>query len=599
MAFDANTIGMASVVPFTGGIISETFNVGASDVDMMAVDLVAGRRYDIDADGGNDSYLRIFDAFGNEVMANDDNFASGEAAGTNPYVQFMANYTGRYYIAFSPYYLRSYDPATTAGRVTPGPPLAGATTTLTITDQSTEFLPDFNGINAITARGTGDITSFFTDTDRRMRAEWTDATSVSSADIEMSRIDLSKGDLVVVDITGRVPGSVDDLDAVLRVFNGVGTQIGIANGTPTSQDAELVFTAAATGAHFISVTGEGNATYIALDGSGALAGDTGFFTAIIHLNPTLIGSSVAQVLNGNFRDDYAVLLAGADSSNGNNGQDTLAGGDDNDTLRGGNGQDVLYGEEGNDQLFGDNDSDVLAGGYGNDLIDGGARDDLLSGGLGNDSLLGGGGNASDTLNGEDGDDSLGGGGGNDVLSGGSGVDTLQGEDGADALSGDAGNDQLFGGSSGDTLDGGANDDTLGGDDGADTLLGSAGADSLAGGLGNDRLDGGTGDDTLAGNQGGDTFVFTSLANGIDTIADFSAASLTEQIDLSAIFAATGAIVSAGNLAQHVQITPAGAGADSFLAVDANGATGGLSFTIIAQVNGVTPAQLFDFGNFIV
>ena len=59
------------------------------------------------------------------------------------------------------------------------------------------------------------------------------------------------------------------------------------------------------------------------------------------------------------------------------------------------------------------------------------------------------------------------------------------------------------------------------------------------------------------------------------------------------------MVTALNLAQFVQVTPSGAGADSFLAIDADGAVGGLSFSIVAQVNAITPAQLFDFGNFVV
>jgi len=73
----------------------------------------------------------------------------------------------------------------------------------------------------------------------------------------------------------------------------------------------------------------------------------------------------------------------------------------------------------------------------------------------------------------------------------------------------------------------------------------------------------------------------------------------DRIDLSAIFDATGSVVTGGNLAQFVQATPAGGGADSFLGIDANGGTGGLSFTVIAQVVGVTAAQLFDIDNFIL
>ena len=59
------------------------------------------------------------------------------------------------------------------------------------------------------------------------------------------------------------------------------------------------------------------------------------------------------------------------------------------------------------------------------------------------------------------------------------------------------------------------------------------------------------------------------------------------------------MVTAANLAQYVQCTPAGAGADSFLGVDANGTTGGLSFVIIAQVANITAAQLFAIDNFFV
>ena len=43
----------------------------------------------------------------------------------------------------------------------------------------------------------------------------------------------------------------------------------------------------------------------------------------------------------------------------------------------------------------------------------------------------------------------------------------------------------------------------------------------------------------------------------------------------------------------------GNGLDPNIGTDANGAAGGLSFTIIAQVNGITTVQLFDIANFIV
>jgi len=57
------------------------------------------------------------------------------------------------------------------------------------------------------------------------------------------------------------------------------------------------------------------------------------------------------------------------------------------------------------------------------------------------------------------------------------------------------------------------------DDG-DTLLGGDGNDYLNGGIGNDLLVGGAGLDELFGDQGADTFLFQSIADAGDTIADF-------------------------------------------------------------------------------
>jgi Ca2+-binding RTX toxin-like protein len=596
MAFEASVIADATVLTFTGGIITESYTVGGADVDMFAVDLVGGRMYEFDSDGGNDTFLRIFDAFGNEVARQDDGADSGESASTNPYMQFMANYTGRYYVAYSAYYLTAYDPTSPLGRVAPDNGLLTFTTTLTVTDNGTEFFPDFPSINAIGAASPADESSAFASGSGPFRIEYADTTFVSaSGDIEMGRFDLQKGDTLVVDINGR--GFADELDNVIRVFTDTGVEIAFDNGNGSGEDSELVFAAPNTGDFYIAVSGDLNTTYNPLDGSGTLIGDSGFFTAIIHRNPTILGTSGSNTRAGTEGADYLVLLAGNDTATGGDGRDTLCGGDDTDSLSGGNGGDVLYGEHDNDILSGDKGNDVLSGGQGLDTLNGGKGNDIVQGGAGADSLLGS--DGLDTLYGDAGFDSLEGGAGNDSLLGGADDDLLLADDGNDTASGEAGNDTVQGGTGDDSLLGGTGLDSLDGGRDNDVLDGGSEADQLIGGTGRDTLAGGTGDDTLTGGRQDDTFVFLNTASGVDTITDFDAASAFEVIDLSAIFAATGAIVTAGNLAQHIQITPAGAGADSFLAVDANGLTGGLDFTIIAQVNGVTAATLFDIGNFIL
>ena len=165
------------------------------------------------------------------------------------------------------------------------------------------------------------------------------------------------------------------------------------------------------------------------------------------------------------------------------------------------------------------------------------------------------------------------------MNGGTGIDTLLGGYGDDVAFGESGSDSILGGAGNDLMNGGLDDDTLSGGNNLDTLIGGAGFDSLIGGTGND------------------VFQFLSVADGFDTIADLQLG--FDLIDLSDIFAATGAVVTAANLAQFIQVTPSGLGADSFLGVDANGVTGGLSFSIIAQVNAVTTVQLFDVDNFIL
>ena len=181
--------------------------------------------------------------------------------------------------------------------------------------------------------------------------------------------------------------------------------------------------------------------------------------------------------------------------------------------------------------------------------------------------------------------------------GGSGDDNLFAADANDTLNGDAGNDTMSGGNNDDLLDGGTGNDALSGGNSNDSLVGGVGDDSLGGNANNDVLAGGQGLDTLNGGLGVDSFDFNSLTDGLDLIEDMILG--TDRIDLATIFAATGSVVTLANLAQFVQVTPAGAGGDSFLAVDADGFIGGSLFTTIALVNGVTPAQLFDIDNFLV
>ncbi|MFZ4774383.1 MAG: hypothetical protein ACOYM3_03415 [Terrimicrobiaceae bacterium] len=223
-------------------------------------------------------------------------------------------------------------------------------------------------------------------------------------------------------------------------------------------------------------------------------------------NFTLIGSAIrgtGNVLNNS--------ILGSGMAN------TLDGGSGNDSIDAGGGNDSVIGGLGLDSLLGNVGNDTLDGGTGNDILDGGSGNDCLFGGVGADSMTGGAGNDSFYVD-NTGDivteavsqgtdyiyssvdftipanvEGL-------VLTGTANLNATGGKASNDSLVGNAGNNTLTGLAGNDTLMGGeiikstngGNDDTLGGND---TLLGGDGNDSLIGGPGVDSLVGGLGNDT--------------------------------------------------------------------------------------------------------
>jgi Ca2+-binding RTX toxin-like protein len=479
MPFNATTLSTATTGVFIGATFSDTFDVGGSEVNMVRLTLTAGRFYEIDVDNGvsGDFYMRIFDARGNEVRANDDgNFANDDVVfSLSPYTRFAPAYTGDYFVAISPYYLSSYDPTTTAGRVGGENPLPLTAGTLRVFDVGLNVWASSGSINAIVAESSSDITDLLRTEGGQTRLEFAGIID-ALADLDMGRVDLLKGSRVVIDVNGALSGSTTG--TVLRVFDDTGAQIGFDDDSGTGEDPELIFSAPILDDFYIGISGEGNSAYNGLDGTGTVnAVATGAFEVIVHINPTHIGTSLANNVNGNVGDDYIVSLSGNDTVNAGGGRDTLAGGDDQDSLSGEDGDDDLYGEHGNDTLRGGAGADVLLGGLGNDTLDGGTGADTMDGGTGNDTASYANAAASvqvflynAALNTGDA--------AGDVLTS------------IEALQGSANTDILVGGFSADTIFGGAGDDWIDGTLGGDSLSGEVGNDSLVSRLQADVLDGG-------------------------------------------------------------------------------------------------------------
>ena len=313
----------------------------------------------------------------------------------------------------------------------------------------------------------------------------------------------------------------------------------------------------------------------------------------------IVGSNYNDILTGDAADN---------NINGGTGNDTIEGGAGNDILTGGSGTDLL--------TYANASAGVTVnlatttaqntGGAGTDTI---ATFENLMGSAFNDTLTGN--TATNTLWGGAGNDRLDGGAGNDFLYGGFGADYLDGNTGTDwarydddtagvtvnlttglGSGGQAQGDTLvgieyvMGGNGNDTLIGNTAANRLEGGSGNDRLEGGAGTDILYGGLDNDILNGGTSNDTLNGGAGADIFEF-SPGGGIDIIQDFTVGDfglgLGDALDISDILTGFNPLTS--NINDFVRFTTSGA--NTLVSIDANGTTGGASFTQIATLQGVT------------
>ncbi len=158
-------------------------------------------------------------------------------------------------------------------------------------------------------------------------------------------------------------------------------------------------------------------------------------------------------------------------------------------------------------MLGDGADDVTGNDAAN-TIDLGIGNDIALVGAGNDSVLGGIG--FDTIEGGAGDDTLLGGNGADSLMGGDGADLLEGGAGYDQIQGGDGNDRILAGSTADRVYGGDGDDWISGGSNegitVDGLWGEEGNDTIFGDGGFDLLDGGAGNDLLDGGDQADNLL---------------------------------------------------------------------------------------------
>ena len=429
-------------------------------------------------------------------------------------------------------------------------------------------------------------------------------------------------DLDTIDYSAAASGITVDLSMGTASDNGFG-------GSDTLANIEHVIgsshndTITGSSANEILDGGAGNDTITAGSGVDTLIGGAG--------NDSFdgTGSHATADYSSSTSGITVDLSMGTASNDGLGGSDTLTniehliGSSHNDTITGGSGPGILDGGAGNDTITAGSGGDTLIGGAGNDSLDGsggtaiadysssasGITVDLSMGTASNDGLGGSdtltnihhvvGSSYADSLTGSSGADTLEGGAGNDTIDGGGGNDTIYGGAGSDTLDGGSGSGDVVSYahnsagvtvdlSMGTATDGGGGSDTLSnfenvtGSDYNDTITGDSGANVLDGGAGNDIIYGNGGADDLYGGTGADVFLFKA-ATAFSTpiiIHDFSTVG-GDQIDISDVL--TGYDPMTSLITDFVHFTASGS--DAIVSVDANGTTGGSSYTQIATLIG--------------
>ncbi len=274
--------------------------------------------------------------------------------------------------------------------------------------------------------------------------------------------------------------------------------------------------------------------------------DDGTILAVVSSlrSETLSGSAIRDLLIGSYLAERIEGGAGDDDIFAREGDDIIVGGDDADRIDGGDGYDTVEFTGSNIGVRADLQAIIGQGGHAQgdlyfniEALTGTGFADELGGNAGDNRLSGLGG--ADRLRGRGGADILEGGIGNDLLEGGSGADTLSGGEGADtadysasatsvsvslaegtASGGDAAGDTL---TSVENLTGTDFDDQLEGDQKANILIGGRGSDVLVGHDGDDVLVGGRGADSLQGGAGIDRVEYLLSLEGVTVnLADTAA-----------------------------------------------------------------------------
>jgi hypothetical protein len=294
-----DTLADATVVSLSAGAADMTGMIGDGvegrrDVDLFAVSLAAGDTLTVDVsarDTGStlDSYLRLFDPAGQELVVNDDFGGSLDSR-----IEFTATAAGTYFAGLSGYGNARYAPLI-AGSGTPGSTgsysLAFTVVGVGGPDPDPDPVPAPTEPNDTLATASVGLAA---GVDEAVLAGVVGDGAAGTRDVDLYTVSLEAGQLLNASIRARVDGST--LHSYLRIFNAAGTPVASNDDSLGSQDSTIAFMATASGTYYVGVSGYGNSQYAPLTGTGTWTGSTGFYTLLLgRVTPPLEpNDSIAQ-----------------------------------------------------------------------------------------------------------------------------------------------------------------------------------------------------------------------------------------------------------------------------------------------------------------
>ena len=232
---------------------------GESDVDLYSIDLDEGTTLTVDVDVQNlattsalDSFLRLFDASGNELASNDDDGSSFDSLLT-----FNATTAGRYFVGLTGYGNNAYDPSVSGS----GSPASTGHYILRFTaaaaesedppgesDEPNDVLSDAtlvtvaSGVQTVASGSIGDG-------------------SYGDADVDLYRLDLDANTHLTVDLDARSLEAPSRLDSYLRIFDASGAELMANDDDEASFDSFASYTTTVAGTYYVGISSFGNEFY--------------------------------------------------------------------------------------------------------------------------------------------------------------------------------------------------------------------------------------------------------------------------------------------------------------------------------------------------